>query len=60
MEEKKTARRRGADSARVVQVIETLVTVGRGDTIDDPVRVVRQYWSLDGELLWVNDPAAQS
>ena len=40
----------GAESARVVLVIETTVLIGEG-TPNDPVDTLRQYWSLDGELL---------
>lgn len=47
---KQTARPRGTDSARVIQVIETRALDGRG-TDDDPCKVLVQYWSLDGELL---------
>ena len=53
--EKKTARPRGTDSAKVIQVIVTESIEGYG-TEDDPVRPVRQYWGLDGELLAVSDP----
>lgn len=39
-------------SARVIQVIETdLTRRGSGKDESDPIRVVRQYWSLEGELL---------
>ena len=41
---------RGTDSARVIQVIETAALRGSG-LEGDPVRVVRQYWKFDGELL---------
>ena len=51
-EEKRTARPRGTDSARVIQVIETVAMEGYG-TPDDPICMKRQYWSLDGELLAV-------
>lgn len=55
-EQKETARPRGTDSARVIQVIVTEAIEGRG--VDgDPVRIVHQYWSLDGELLAKVDPA---
>lgn len=56
-EEKRTARPRGTDSAKVIQVIETKACVGRG-TEQDPNRVVTQYWSLEGKLLAKDDPAA--
>lgn len=46
---------RGTDEARVIQVIETKALRGAG-TPDDLVRVVTQYWSLDGELLAESDP----
>lgn len=48
--EKETARPRGTDSAKVIQVIVTEALEGRG-TEDDPCRIQRKYWSLDGELL---------
>ena len=40
---------------RVVQVIESIITRGKGD-VDDHVRNVFQYHSLDGELLAERDP----
>lgn len=47
---KKAARPRGTDSAKVIQVIETVALIGRG-THDDPVRTVTQYWDFSGNLL---------
>lgn len=41
---------------KVIQVIRTAHTEGAG-TKEDPKRVVNSYWSLEGELLAVNDPA---
>jgi len=41
---------RGTDSAKVIRVIETKAMKGSG-TEKDPVRVLTQYWSLDGKLL---------
>jgi len=41
---------RGADSAEVIQVIRTTALKGSG-TSKDPVRIVTQYWSLEGILL---------
>ena len=42
--------------ARVIQVIETnLKLVGAG-TKGNPFRRVKQYWTLDGELLAELDP----
>lgn len=51
-EQKNTARPRGTDSAKVIQVIVTEALEGRG-TEDDPCFIQRRYWSLDGELLAV-------
>ena len=53
--QKETARPRGTDSARVIQVIETTALAGNG-TPDDPCRTKVQYWSLDGDKLAENDP----
>ena len=40
----------------IVQVIRTNL-LRRGDgTESNPVRVITQYWSMDGELLWEHDP----
>lgn len=49
-EPKKTARPRGTDSAKVIQVIVTEALEGTGEK-DDPCRIQKKYWSLDGELL---------
>lgn len=49
---------RGTDSARVIQVIETVSVRGKG-TEEDMCRPVKQYWSFDGELLAENDPCAE-
>lgn len=44
------------DTARVIQVIETTLTRrGRG-VAGDELRVVTQYWALDGKLLAEHDP----
>ena len=51
----KTARPRGTDSAKIISVIETEAIAGYGIE-EDPVRPVKQYWSLSGELLAVSDP----
>lgn len=42
------------ESARVIDVIETKSTRGAGTSVN-PVRLVTQYWSLDGKLLAEND-----
>lgn len=53
-----TARARGTDFARVIQVIETVSVRGKG-TEEDMCRPVKQYWSFDGELLAENDPCSE-
>ena len=43
--------------ARVIQVIEThLLRRGSGKDSSDPIRIIRQYWTLDGKLLAEVDP----
>jgi len=59
MSEIKTARPRGTDSAKVIQVIVTESVVGTGEH-GDPVRTVKEYWDFEGERLAVNDSAALS
>lgn len=46
---------RGVDSARVIQVIEIKSARGSGAT-EQPVRIVTEYWSLDGKKLAEHDP----
>lgn len=53
-DKKNTARPRGTDSAEVISVIVTEALVGSG-TDKDPCRIQRQFWSLDGTLLAVNE-----
>ncbi len=46
-----------SDAVRLLPVIETkLLRRGDGSSETDPVRIVTQYWSLDGELLAEHDP----
>ena len=40
---------------KVIQVIESEVQRGSGKNEDDPVRIVMQYHSLDGDLLAERD-----
>ena len=54
-EKKSAAERRGLDSAKIIQVIETIEEAGHG-TPEDPFREVKKYWSLDGKLLGKRDP----
>lgn len=50
LEKISAVRPRGTDSAKLMMVIVTESLKGCG-TEGDPVRVVKQYWSTDGELL---------
>lgn len=44
----------------VIQVIRThLQTCGSGKDESNPIRVITQYWSMEGELLWQVDPYLQ-
>lgn len=45
--------------ARVIQVIQVDSHRGVG-TIENPHRIVRQFWSFDGVLLAENDPATET
>ena len=49
-----SARPRGTDSAKVIQVIETKALRGLG-TEKDPAREVIQYWDLEGNFLAESD-----
>ena len=42
-------------SAQIVEVIEVKTVKGKG-TDKDPMRIIVEYWSKDGQLLAVNDP----
>ena len=45
------------DEAKVIQVIETTLTrLGDGKSAETSIRVITQYWSLDGKLLAEVDP----
>lgn len=45
------------NDCRVIQVIRTTLSRrGTGKDRCDPVRCVTQYWTLDGQLLWEEDP----
>jgi hypothetical protein len=45
------------EGARVIEVIETrLLRRGDGRGPETPIRIVTQYWTLDGELLAEVDP----
>ena len=42
---------RGCKNAKVEQVIVTLALSGSG-TSEDPYKLVKQYWTFDGKLLF--------
>jgi hypothetical protein len=44
------------DYARVIQVVETTLTRRGSGTPDSVLRIITQYWSMDGELLAEVDP----
>lgn len=51
---------RNHDYARVIQVVETTLE-RRGKGVEgDPIRIITQYWSMDGELLAEVDPVRLS
>ena len=54
-QEQKIIRHRGTDSAKVIQVIETISLRGNG-TDSDPLRAVKQIWNFNGDLIAENDP----
>lgn len=44
------------EECRVIQVVKTNL-LQRGKGIEgDPIRRVTQYWSMQGDLLWEDDP----
>lgn len=49
---------RGTDSARVIQIIETVALRGEGSK-EDMCRNVIQYWDFEGNLLAENDACAK-
>lgn len=46
----------GCNSAKVIPVIETKITRGSGKSEDDIVRVITEYWTLEGRKLAEVDP----
>ncbi len=46
--------------AKEITVIYTEATIGTGVTPDDPCRLVKQYWSKEGELIATRDSWAES
>ena len=55
--DKKRCLRQRSSSAKVIQAIEVCTTAGNGSQ-ENPYRRIIEYWSLDGVLLAVMDPAA--
>lgn len=47
------------DTAEVIKVIRTTLTRRGKGTEDSPIRVIEEFWSLDGELLASNDPCPE-
>ncbi len=47
-------------SVRMLKVIETLMERRGQGVPGSPIRIIRQYWSLDGDLLAEHDPTAYS
>jgi hypothetical protein len=54
-----TFRVSNVDSVKAITVIEVVAIRGAGKDSSDPVRAVREYWSLDGELLAERDPLVE-
>lgn len=54
-----TAKPRGTDEAKVIQVIQTKSLLGKG-TKEDPARFVYQYWDFNGELLATYDTLVET
>jgi len=40
----------------IIKIIRTTLTKYGAGTEKDPIREIEQFWSLDGKLLWENDP----
>lgn len=41
----------------VIQVIHTrLLRLGKGHDASDPIRIIDQYWDMEGNLMWEIDP----
>lgn len=53
----KTILPRGCDSAKLITVIETSALRGSGEE-EQPLRAVKQYWTLEGKFLAEMDPCA--
>lgn len=41
----------------VIQVVKTRL-LRKGEGVEgDPIRIIEQYWGMDGNLLWEIDPS---
>lgn len=58
MSAKETVHLGRVDSAKIIQVIQTVSRAGNGSE-SNPNRLVTAFWSFDGELLAVNDPISE-
>ena len=48
------------DEVEVLQVIRTtLLRRGSGDSNQSPIRIITQYWTMDGQLLFEIDPCSR-
>jgi hypothetical protein len=52
----KRYRRYLMSNAEIISVIRTDLTKCGAGIDSDPIRIVTQYWDLDGKLLWEVDP----
>lgn len=43
-------KKESSQKVELIEVIHVVITKGKG-TIDDPIHLVNQYWSKEGELL---------
>ena len=48
-----------SNEVEIIPVIRTRL-LRRGDGQRTYVRIVEQFWSIKGELLWENDPCAEN
>ena len=45
---------RGVKCVEIVKLIKTVVAIGSGTDVD-PNRLLTQYWTVSGDLLWTLD-----
>lgn len=45
------------DTVKIMQVMETtILRRGSGKSKEDPVRIITQYWDMEGNLIFEIDP----